>query len=1266
MERLTRLKSLALGLAAGCLALVQSGQAHGQMTGLGQMVVDRFSEATGYEADECPPIVTVNDLARLIDHLDKKLYHYGKIAVMGPSVFGQNRMTGYRQDYEDQMKSQLGNFELILSSYQRRSDAAALTSATSIQAAVQGPAGSGAAATPAASSSSSAVAIPTAAVPFTSLFQNASGLVGTLSPDLTPAGISGVTLSNTGSKAGIGLEPTTALDERSNYLNHLNELRRINAGDDKSDLPGYGLYLVRMPISLLPSRESIKGKGASVTVKAKHNLTADVLPNTFRNVAILDTTYSLMETITRGQFFKIEEPVAYPKPVEIGSGEPAPSGTENPQQFRPQSLVASAVSGAGLPVGATGNAPSTEVIQLFGADNLMTLVSAMHDDQVTWYRHDPSVVSWIMSELGSAYNYMREQAHRNNPMFQPAVFEQVGAMVLQRKYAKLQTYRNQWITNLRISRGVYIPDQTDKDDPGNTVVMDRPEPLDVLAFALIVQSVFLDRQIKYDMEVMAQRKPCACGDPWALTFYDLYPTTPEDLARYAQAQAAFCAYVECKWPIHVFAIDPVANQQNQLDLFSQRTQLQLALAVAVASGQVNFQNATSYARRTELDLASVALNRTAIGFGAGDSTFGWQFYPRIQSPPLQNNLRRVAGILINNGPGPDYTAENLKIEPGQRECYALVVMPNFVPQAKFTSVTNWFDLKTKHAEQVLDTTDMISLGKRLQAAKHGLRHMCDTGKYRPEEVELLADRIGQLEDMLPIKSHSVVLPFEGSLLGSEIFSSNAAGLAPRLLAWYGEPPHEGAASSVFLLGNGFGVHESHVIAGGAPVSEDPSANKVELISRNVLRIEIPATATAVETTLRIPGPDGTRVRRKLIDVHVATPNGVSNHLLVETQAKPASVATTPAPGGAAIQVSYALLRKPDGPIVGFAPVVAGPPVLPQPINLEWPASAGLAPPTANVSITIPNDLAKGSGDLVIPVNGLTKASDGTFPLAGTDLNVFAANLVEQFGNLNLLAPNTATFTLTASKITIASTDPTAKPQDVKLASPLTVSLTSTSPTARISSPFQLDFNQGTLTLPPNSPGVSIDWLGNVPQVQANVVIDFTLGNTPIGSITFSDGPGGDITVSPTGGRTISATAFLAKLNNLPAVAAGLASGKITSGTTLTARSVTLFPTLEGMQLAPVIVNNPFVVNCGTVAKKSSAITRPSPGLTGLLPRFDGDLQKASAVKATPDPAVSPASAFLPSPLPSPAAAPAPAAAPTRKVKPSLLSGRPPLFSRGAR
>ena len=225
-------------------------------------------------------------------------------------------------------------------------------------------------------------------------------------------------------------------------------------------------------------------------------------------------------------------------------------------------------------------------MQIFGVDGLRVLVRAMERDRVTWYRHDPSVVTWLLTELSSAYASMREQAHRNNPLFQPDVFEKVASLVLQRRYQSLKSYRDDWIKKLRISRGDLNFDSAHCADP-----------IDVLSFALIVQSVFLDRQIKYDMEFMAQRKHCPCGDPWSLRFYDLYPTKPEDAAQYARSQSAFAAYVGCKWPIHVFSLDPMIDQQNQLDLYSERTELQMAVAVAIATGQVSVQNANTYARR---------------------------------------------------------------------------------------------------------------------------------------------------------------------------------------------------------------------------------------------------------------------------------------------------------------------------------------------------------------------------------------------------------------------------------------------------------------------------------------------------------------------------------------------------------------------------------------------------------------------------------------------------------------------------------------------
>ena len=97
------------------------------------------------------------------------------------------------------------------------------------------------------------------------------------------------------------------------------------------------------------------------------------------------------------------------------------------------------------------------------------------------------------------------------------------------------------------------------------------------------------------------------------------------------------------------------------------------------------------------------------------------------------------------------------------------------------------------------------------------------------------------------------LPDEGDLLGSEIFSENTIGLAPSLLAWYGEHPQEGQNSSIFLQGRGFNVFETQVIAGGVDV---PDAQR-RLISRNIMEIVIPANARIIKHKCLAPdGSDG--------------------------------------------------------------------------------------------------------------------------------------------------------------------------------------------------------------------------------------------------------------------------------------------------------------------------------------------------------------------------------------------------------------------------
>ena len=54
-----------------------------------------------------------------------------------------------------------------------------------------------------------------------------------------------------------------------------------------------------------------------------------------------------------------------------------------------------------------------------------------------------------------------------------------------------------------------------------------------------------------------------------------------------EARQAFNEYVKCHWPIHVFAIDPITQDQNLADTYSRRQEMQLALSLAFASGSIN-------------------------------------------------------------------------------------------------------------------------------------------------------------------------------------------------------------------------------------------------------------------------------------------------------------------------------------------------------------------------------------------------------------------------------------------------------------------------------------------------------------------------------------------------------------------------------------------------------------------------------------------------------------------------------------------------------
>src|SRR5580692_9638595 len=67
---------------------------------------------------------TVRALAYDVDKLEHHIELYGSVVTQTPSVWGQARMTKHRQEFEDQMYAELGNFAFSLQGSLARSDQA--------------------------------------------------------------------------------------------------------------------------------------------------------------------------------------------------------------------------------------------------------------------------------------------------------------------------------------------------------------------------------------------------------------------------------------------------------------------------------------------------------------------------------------------------------------------------------------------------------------------------------------------------------------------------------------------------------------------------------------------------------------------------------------------------------------------------------------------------------------------------------------------------------------------------------------------------------------------------------------------------------------------------------------------------------------------------------------------------------------------------------------------------------------------------------------
>jgi hypothetical protein len=628
---------------------------------------------------------------------------------------------------------------------------------------------------------------------------------------------------------------------------------------------------------------------------------------------------------------------------------------------------------------------------------------------------------------------------------------------------------------------------------------------DALAWAIIVYSARLNEQLLRDMHETAVSKGC-CSAPhdWQPFFLPIPP---------ASARQAFNEYVQCRWPIHVFALDPVTDEQNIADAFSGTREMQLALSLGFVKGQISARSMTRFARRIEYDAQTIALNRTIVGFSHGENTFGWRFYPRYQTPDIESNFTVLFRDMFWGGPSKDALTRQSHLEPGQRECTAIMIMPSFVPYITVDSTSNWFKLTNPKSKE-FDLAQTMHLSRKIKAIQECSHKVKDAQCYRDCDAALMMRKLDQLSERMPLQSQMAQVPFENTLGGFQMFNNGVTDLAPDLVGWYGAPGIDKTnGTSLFLVGDHFSVAMTRVIVGGITLDSTVSAlptptggsapatdqlkcasGSAELLSRQIMRVTIPNAVQADK--------DGN------VDVHVATPYGVSNHLKVPVVPQPSAAASSPtsyafAKGKDQLAVQYTLVNLVGN---GYVPVLVGTDGSSIEIDSNQPWGTVLQNFQADVKFTF-----QSPGDVTLTLPKL-QFKKGKCVISSDQLQTPVINLLTRLDQLRKDTPDKGfPGTLTSTNITIT---PLPAPGDdidaapIPMTTPLTLTLTrgsvlpafaTGSDTITVQTTWKNNMATPTVVSPAVLPnfdwGVLDNYCDANPPIQ-QVTVDFGQGYTP--------------------------------------------------------------------------------------------------------------------------------------------------------------------------
>lgn len=1150
----------ALLLACVCLVLAESADDRAFAAPIEDPVAKIKSVFHFHDGEETG--VPLIELCKRLDCLAEQLRDDGLVVMKQPDVFSQARMTRFRTDFENQMSTDLANFHLVLAARINRLDAATTTQTTSLGAALAAPGTTNTAPTPPApnfSPDSSAFSLYGRQI---AANQGPFGQLGLATNNFAPLGANA-----SSAYLGLGVDPTVYLDEKRRFLEHLNQIRRISLGPDQNDSSGYGLYLVRLPVSITPGERTLQGFGADFTVSVEHEFGPDFLASTFRNLVINDIADQLSPVIYEAIRSKLPERLAElrdlrdrsqslrafksekiglivkgflsskkietlkskdPSAVSLKddteitrpltnfvverdeglTGDPAgdqrllakiarrltilteagiqirtgiPSldkdnltdaqeyyrqigrvqmgdrtaapwndvfdrvgnvllysvlsephklpanvywanmrafrtfveglyDTASPEDVQDlatileidadtrkqmiaitSSLAAvnaqlaeleskkSSLSDINLP--ATRSAkqlypiPPHEVVQFFLLKHINTLAKDVKSASRTGNSSPSEIRAYLRHALEGAYATLAEGPTNASgwtpPLADPGLIGTILQAVRERRFDSPAPDKPSTLESLSDELSAQI-ELVRRNVKGT--------PLAALAWAVAVDAALLNEAMRNDAAKVFRANGLP-ADEVAMAVFHRPPAYTDDLSR-----QVFQRYVQTRWPIITFSIDPVTDQQNIADSFNLKRDLQLALSYAFSTGQISFNQLNTFRRQIEQSSDTIALNRTVTGFTHSNDTFGFRFTPRFQNPPNQRtNLAVITSQLISGGPGPDYQIKKSKLEAGQRELTAVLLIPTFLPTLRMNVSANWFKLNDPE-HLVFHTKRAMEQGRKVQELRTAVRQICDSQRYRDADVRNLLTKMKRLEDMLPMQSRVVQLPFENTANGFDLLSDGATALVPELTGYAGVdvirvPPSSaptaaataatgtaatpatpapgisitstmqtsaattvsttltpaGSIADVFVLGKYISILDSKVIAGGKSAA-------FEILSREVVHVQIPGGVIPT----RLKGPDGEETT--YVEIYIATPNGVSNSVMIPYEAFPAPPpipnAYALAPGSRTMSVFYQWLAvNQQNALVGTAAPA------PDKIVIHWDNAAGVAPRRLQVQFT---------------------------------------------------------------------------------------------------------------------------------------------------------------------------------------------------------------------------------------------------------------------------------------------------------------------------